>query len=460
MTTGRSVQNTTVAIIGCGIAGISTAYYLTELGGIKDLLLIDADQPMSFTSAQSGDNYRNWWPHPLMVDFSNDSIDLMEQIARDSNNRLQMSRRGYAVATRCKDISSLIEELGTGYGSRSEIIIRIHERAESASYQKTISADQQLGLDGVDILQNQDLIRATFPSFAEDIESVIHIRRAGEISGQQMGQYMLEKIHERGGRRLFGRVTSIEQRDALNIIVYTPDDEITVQADHLVNAAGPFAGDIAVMLGVDLPIHNILQQKIAFDDVAGAIPRDLPFSIDYDDQLLDWSDEERELLSKDAETAWLTKQMLGATHCRPDGGDKGRWVKLGWAYNRTHDQASWSPDLDDYFPEIVLRAAARLNPSLKCYYGHLPRAMTHYGGWYSLTDENWPIIGPMGVQKTFVVGALSGFGTMVACAAGKTCAAWLLGGELPSYAEDLSLARYQNTALMQQLKTAENTGLL
>jgi len=38
--------------------------------------------------------------------------------------------------------------------------------------------------------------------------------------------------------------------------------------------------------------------------------------------------------------------------------------------------------------------------------------MVYYGGFYTMTEENWPLIGPMEVDDVFVVGALSGFGTM------------------------------------------------
>jgi hypothetical protein len=36
------------------------------------------------------------------------------------------------------------------------------------------------------------------------------------------------------------------------------------------------------MLGEDLPVDNVFQQKVAFEDRLGAIPRDMPFSIDLD----------------------------------------------------------------------------------------------------------------------------------------------------------------------------------
>ena len=78
-------------------------------------------------------------------------------------------------------------------------------------------------------------------------------------------------------------------------------------------------------------------------------------------------------------------------------------LKISWVYNETPATATWEPPLDDNFPDIVLRGAARLNPKLRDYYGQLPRTMHHYGGWYSMTDVNWPLIGPMGPEGAFQV---------------------------------------------------------
>ncbi len=55
---------------------------------------------MSYTSAQSGDNYRNWWPHPVMTAFTNDSIDELDRLASESNNAFNMTRGGYVLASR------------------------------------------------------------------------------------------------------------------------------------------------------------------------------------------------------------------------------------------------------------------------------------------------------------------------------------------------------------------------
>ena len=178
----------------------------------------------------------------------------------------------------------------------------------------------------------------------------------------------------------------------------------------------------------------------------------------------DWTDEERVLLSEDAETSWLTEQLPGGTHCRPEGGDNGSWIKLGWAFNRDVSEPQQDlanePKVHPQYPEIVMRAAARLNPSLKVYNEDFPTRFSHYGGYYPMTHENWPLIGPLGIDGAFIAGALSGFGSMSACAAGALCAAWVVGSDLPDYAAQLSVARYSDKKLMTQLSNARSRGLL
>jgi glycine/D-amino acid oxidase-like deaminating enzyme len=77
-----------------------------------------------------------------------------------------------------------------------------------------------------------------------------------------------------------------------------------------------------------------------------------------------------------------------------------------------------------------------------------------------MTEENWPLIGPLGVDGAFAVAGLSGFGSMAACAAGFTCAAWACGAPLPSYARDLGLQRYADAAMLQALRASAAKGVL
>jgi glycine/D-amino acid oxidase-like deaminating enzyme len=439
-----------VAIIGAGNVGIAVAYYLATRHGVTRIALIEAGDPMALTSAQSGENYRNWWPHPVMTAFTDDSIDLMQDIARSTDNRIHMTRRGYVLATRRADPSDLIADLHSGYGADAGARIRIHT-GPTGAYRPPIASDWQSAPDGVDVLLDPALIRASFPSFAPDIAAVIHIRRAGDISGQQLGQFMLEAIRAAGGRLRRARVTAIAPSAPFMITLETAEGVETLRAARVVNAAGPFFGPVAAMLGEAPPVRCVFQQKIAFEDRQAAIPRDMPFSIDLDGQQIAWTDEERAILETDPATAALLAPMPGAIHCRPDGGDHGTWIKMGWAYNHTPSDPADEPPIDPHFPDIVLRGAARLNPSLHAYLGRLPRNARHYGGFYTMTPENWPLIGPMRTPNAFMAGALSGFGTMGACATGKLCAAWIADAPRPPYATALSAARYDDQPLMAAL---------
>ena len=461
MNNNRSVE---IAVIGAGFAGIAAAYYLCTQHKKSSVLLIDSRPPMSFTSAQSGDNYRNWWPHPTMVNFINYSTDLMESIALESPDVMRMTRRGYALTTHRTDIDDLIAELHAGYGEVESDLIRIHNGPTSNSYRSSDFSDWMTAPTGVDVLSNRNLIRQTFPSFCNDVANVLHIRRAGDIDGQHMGQYMLQRIQQHGGKRLSARLRSIVRKQTFELEVERSDGNERISADVIVNAAGPFANDIAAMIGVDLPLRNVFQQKLAFDDNRNAISRTLPFSLDLDDQELDWTAEERGLLADDPDLAWLLNPILGGTHCRPEGGDKRTWVKLGWAFNRDpsepQQELTNDPHFNPQFPELILRAASRLNPSLKQYCESFPDRWTHYGGYYPMTNENWPLIGPLGVDGAFITGALSGYGCMAACAAGSICASWIVDGDLPDYASQLSLARYDDDDLMAEIMNSPSKGIL
>jgi len=49
---------------------------------------------------------------------------------------------------------------------------------------------------------------------------------------------------------------------------------------------------------------------------------------------------------------------------------------------------------------------------------------------------------------------------MAACAAGQICAAWIAGATRPDYADRLSMARYSDTELMNELREQSDKGIL
>lgn len=439
-----------VAVVGAGNVGIAVAYYLMKEQNFKRVALIDSRDPMSLTSAQSGENYRDWFPHPVINAFTSHSIRLMEQLDEATGGRLNITRGGYALVTRRDAPEDLIKDLYRTYRATPEKI-RLRDGVNS-DYRPPERTPWQTAPDGVDVLLNQELIRKTFPTLAPDVRTIIHIRNAGSISAQQMGQFMLEEIRAAGGQLIRAEVKAIAPGGPFILELSSDAGRREVRATQIVNAAGPFARDVGAMLGEEIPVQCVFQQKIAFQDREGAIPRNLPFTIDLDGQTLDWSDEDRELLASDPATRRLVEPMPGGIHCRPDGAVDGTWIKAGWAYNHTASDPHDEDPIDPQFPDSLLRAVSRLHPTFAAYIGRLPRGAHHYGGYYTMTEENWPLIGPMRTEGAFLAAALSGYGSMAACATGALCAAWVAGKPVPAYATKLALSRYADQALMDELQ--------
>ena len=61
-----------------------------------------------------------------------------------------------------------------------------------------------------------------------------------------------------------------------------------------------------------------------------------------------------------------------------------------------------------------------------------------------MNPVDWVLVGAIivfawaGWRQGFIAGALSGYGTMAACATGALCAAWVTGNPVPDYAKALT----------------------
>ena len=123
---------------------------------------------------------------------------------------------------------------------------------------------------------------------------------------------------------------------------------------------------------------------------------------------------------------------------------------LLWEYNSHTVQPNFPIRLDPLYPEIALRGMMRMVPDLAAYLNRLPKP-TLDGGYYTKTNENRPLAGPMTVEGAFVIGALSGFGIMSAPALGELLALHIVGGPLPAYASAFELDRYENPEYQDKL---------
>ena len=448
-----------VVICGAGIAGIAAAYHLAVKHGIEKVVLIDDRAPLSLTSDKSTECYRNWWPGPgdAMVSLMNRSIDILENLARESSNIFHLNRRGYLFATedlnRIPDFKRAAEEaaeLGAG-------LVRYHTGpADHPKYVPAPAWGFENSPTGSDLILDQGMIRKHFPYLSENVVALVHARRCGWFSVQQLGMYMLERARERGAKLLEAQVESVEVAGGRVQAVRLRHSSglATISTQNFVNAAGPFLKGIGRMVGVELPVFSELHVKISFKDHLSVVPREAPLLIWTDPVFLPWSEDDRTVLSESEETKWLLNQFPPSVHSRPEGGPGSDIVLILWTYDTRPVEPIFPFSHDPHYPEIALRGLAKMIPSLKAYFDRFPKPVVD-GGYYTKTRENRPLIGPLPVKGSYVIGALSGFGVMAACAAGELLAAHLTGTQLPHYAPVFVLERYED---LEYQKLLENWG--
>lgn len=456
-----------VVICGAGIAGVATAYELVVHHGVRNVVLVDERAPLSLTSDKSTEAYRNWWPGPddAMVRFMNRSIDKLEAMALATDNRFLMNRRGYVYAT----TSPATAERFVVDAARAELqgagVVRTYHSANDAlQYMPSAHTGFVDHPSGADLFLDADAIRQHFPFLANDIVAVLHARRCGWLSGQQLGAFLLEQAKAGGASVITGVVRDV-RREGNRVRAVHVDDAAGVSqslsTDVFVNAAGPFARSVGALSGVEIPLFSELHLKVAFEDTHGAVDRNTGLVILDDAQTLRWPDEVRDELANDDDTRWLTEPMPAGVHMRPEGYHASQTVLLLWDYHSTHrfDAPVFPIPEDPLYPELALRGLTRLAPKLAAYLDAIPRSYVD-GGYYTKTVENRPLIGPTPVEGAYVNVGHSGFGLMAAPAAGELLAAHITGATLPDYASAFALQRYDDTTYQQRLKDWGSTGQL
>ncbi len=459
-----SQEQAEVVICGAGIAGISTAFYLATRYNVRSVVLVDERPPLSLTSDKSTECYRNWWPGPgdAMVSLMNHSIDLLETLARSTANAFHLNRRGYVYATanpaqveRLAQAAAEAADLGAG-------ALRVHAAgAARSSYRPAAPAGFENQPDGADLITDRALLQAHFPYLSPAVLAVLHARRCGWFSAQILGMLMLEQGRALGVRLLSGRVTAVERAAGRisAVRISQAQGETLIETPVFVNAAGPFLDDVAGLLGVTLPVHHERHLKLAFSDHLGVAPRHAPFLVWADAQRLPWDDEERAWLAESDETRWMLEEFAPGVHTRPDGPADSPILLMLWDYHAHPVERVLPTPLDAEFPDLVLRGLSTMLPGLRAYWGRAPKPRLD-GGYYTKTQENRPLISPLGVPGAYVIGALSGYGVMAAPGAGDLLARHISGQALPDHARWFLLSRYQDPAYQALLANWGSTGQL
>ena len=247
-----------VVIAGAGIAGVAAAWQIAVRLGSTTTVLVDPRPPLSLTSDRPGANYRDWWPQAAMVALADRSIALTEGLLADGAS-FAMDRRGYLFVTADPAIAAGLPAVAAD---------RIADGVDPGT---------------VDVLGPADLAER-FPHLAPELCGAVHARRAGSLDTVGLGRAILAHAAAAGVTVVRGEVaaaTVVGGRIAA-ITVSASGSAVEIATERFVNAAGPFARDMAARLGADLELETILRQKVVVRDPRGVVPRDAPFTVGLD----------------------------------------------------------------------------------------------------------------------------------------------------------------------------------
>ena len=449
-----------IVVCGAGIAGIAAAHELSVRRGQRGVLLIDELPPLSLTSDKSTECYRNWWPGPgdAMVRLMNRSIDRLEELAHECGNLFLMNRRGYLYASAREESAAHFRRAAEEAAALGAGPVRTHTGA-ARDYRPAPARGFAGTPDGVDIIAGRPALARLFPWLHPDTAVVLHARRCGWLSAQQLGMHLLERARAAGTELRRGRITAIDTTGGRvrSVSVDSASGTERIDTARLVVAAGPHVTALGAQLGLELPIFSERHVKVTFEDRHAVVPREAPLFIWTDPVRLPWTQEEREVLAAEEETRRLLEEFPPGAHGRPLG--EGRSLILYWTYDCAPVPPTFPVEWDPHLPEIVVRGMSAMLPGLKSYFGALPRPWVD-GGYYTKTRENRPLMGPLPLEGAYIHAAFSGFGIMAAMGAAELLAAHVLGDPLPDHAWAFTLERYERPQYREWLADWDDSGQL
>jgi sarcosine oxidase, subunit beta len=453
-----------VVVCGAGIGGIAAAHELAVVRGVPDVVIVDDQPPLTVTSDKSTECYRDWWPQPAMAALMGRSIARMEALAAETGNAFAMNRNGYVYVTGTAEgaaalvagaeaTAALAPPLGPGP-------LRVHRgTAGDPAWPETPWERLDPALRGADLTLEPALVRERYPFLAADVRGLLHARRCGWVSAQQLGMVLLERARAAGVQLVKGRVTGLEV-DAGGVRSVRVESGAGIDAHGqeiatrcVVAAPGPGLPDFVRLAGLDLPVFCELHAKVTFDDVLGVLPRHIPMVIWTDPIALEWSPEERRELAADPALAYLLGPLPPAAHFRPEGGEGSRKLLLLWAFDVAPVPPVEPPTFPPWLAEVVVRGVARMVPAFGVYLERMRRPFVD-GGYYTKAPDNRPLVGPTAAPGLYLLAALSGYGIMAAMGAAELLAAHLLDKAPPAWAADLAPARFDDPAYRAQLASA------
>jgi heterotetrameric sarcosine oxidase gamma subunit len=395
-----------VVIIGGGIIGCSTAYHLTKVG-INDVLLLERKQLTSGTTWHAAGLLRSALASYNLTRLATYTLDLYTKLEAETGQATGIVRPGSISIATNKD---RWEELSRGAG----MLRSFGAEAEPISPRE---AQEKWPLMNVD-----DVVGAVWyprDGKCNPVDTCMALARGARMGGAKI----VENV----------KVTRVLTKNGRAVGVETADG--VVRAETVVNCAGMWARDIALQVGVDVPLQACEHFYVVTDPMDGMHPA-LPVLRDMDHCAY---------FKEDA-----GKLMVGVFEpvAKPWGVDG---IPEDFAFGEL-------PEDWEHLAPVLGDAMCRV-PSL----GKVG-IRKFFNGPESFTVDGKYILGPAPELKNFFVAAgFNSIGIQSGGGAGLALAHWIAHGRPPFDLWEVDVGRFfphQNTKSFLIPRVSESLGLL
>ena len=399
------METADVVIIGSGIVGSSVAYHLAQAGCTNVLVLErEAHQGKGSTGKSMG-GVRAQFSTPVNIQMSKYSIDFFSKFDEVVGHPADYRAHGYLFcATNEKHLAYL----------------NANRERQGA-----------LGVTNVEWVTPEDIVKMVPQLRVDDILGGTFCPTDGFVDPHSVMMGFMLNARERGVRLwLDTQVTGIDlecgdlaplskaatsrrtPKDARISGVNTSRGFISTRV--VVNAAGPWAAEVAKMAGAELPVEPLRRQLVPTEPF-DQLPKRFPMVID----------------------------MSTGFHFRREG----KGILLAW--NDPTETPGFKTDFDAGFVEKILTRAASRVPVLAEGEVNPRRA---WAGLYEMTPDHHAIIGPSPTVKgLYFVNGFSGHGVMHSPASGRVASDLILHGHSDLIdASQLSVQRFSQGTLLHE----------
>lgn len=356
-------------VIGGGIVGTATAFWLSKTG-MKVILVEKRDGLSSLTTAASAECFCTQFTEKSMADIALPSVEIFENfkdVVELLDIDIHLRQKGYLFVT---DDETQVPEL-----------------------EKAIQTYQTLGITGSELIKGNDL-HDRFPFLSSNALAATFNNRDGWISTHET-TYGFAKGAKDADFLMKTIVTGI-QKDSQGICTIETDKGL-ISTRLVINCAGPYAGIIGKMAGLDMPLKTVRRQKAYMKTSHPLVPLDAPFTVDLKNH-----------------SYWRPK--AGGVLCA--------WVDPDEPESEPLDEL---PTDSDFAAESIHRAS-RLSPFFETIAEDLKADdIDVSAGMYVYTPDDKPVIGPSDEIEGFHLNCGYWCGVMMSPAAGKRVADIVMG---------------------------------